>query len=162
MSREISLSKQYKIDEGSISAAWQKFYGRADENTQFIEKDQLENRVPLMKLVSFLGTEYLDESGCFYLLRFGDISGLEMGGTSENWVIEIPSAMIPDEVAKLMVLIDENITLKLNDEDFRRVKEIFILIEDSNDWNDVLNEKMKIHLTCSLILFLLSRIDENF
>lgn len=108
------------------------------------------------------GTEYKDEEGYVSLLRLGDIHGFDMENASEHWVIEIPPAILPDEATKFMALVDGNITVKLNAEDFKRVKELFFMIEEGNEKNDAFNEQMKIQLSCSLILFLLSRTEKNF
>lgn len=108
------------------------------------------------------GIKYTDEEGYVSLLRLGDIHGFQMNEIGEHWVIEIPPSILPDEIAKLMVLVDGNITVKLNNEDFSRVKELFYMIEEGNDKNDTFHEQMKMHLTCSLILFILSRTEKNF
>ena len=108
------------------------------------------------------GTKYNDEEGYVSLLRLGDIHGFEMNEIGEHWVIEIPPSILPDEIAKLMVLVDGNITVKLDKEDFSKVKELFYMIEEGNDKNDTFYEQMKMHLACSLILFILSKTEKNF
>ena len=106
--------------------------------------------------------EYKICAGDIFLMRLTDSHEFEMECQGENWVIEIPPATIPDEIAKMMVLAEGDIVTHLNEEDFQRAKALYLMIEECNNKNDIISETMKMHLVCSIILFIMERTEKNF
>ncbi|MEE1047233.1 MAG: AraC family transcriptional regulator [Clostridia bacterium] len=107
------------------------------------------------------GHNYHETEGDIFLMRLTDFHGFSMKRESEHWVVEIPPALMPDEIAQLLVLAEGDILTHLSPEDFNRAKELFFMIEECNDKNNSFYEMQKMHLMCSLVLFILEKVGNN-
>jgi len=108
------------------------------------------------------GNKYRETPGDICLMRLTDFHEFDMEEPGEHWVIEIPPATIPDDIAKLMVFAESDIIAHLNEDDFMRAKMLYQMVEECNNKNDVFYEKTKMHIVCTLILFILGKAEKNF
>lgn len=108
------------------------------------------------------GHRYDETVGDIFLMRLTDFHEFEMSESGEHWVVEIPPATIPDEIVKIMTLAENDIIANLDEADFKRAKEMYLMLEDCNDKNDIFSETQKMYLACSMILFIIQRAEKNF
>lgn len=108
------------------------------------------------------GHTYRETEGDIFLMRLTDFHGFIMERESEHWVVEIPPAIMPDEIAQLLVLSEGDIITHLSPKDFSRAKELFFMIEECNNKNDPFHEMQRMHLMCALVLFILEKVGDNF
>lgn len=108
------------------------------------------------------GHKYDESVGDIFLMRLTDFHEFEMAESGEHWVVEIPPATIPDEVVKLMTLVENDIIVHLDETDFNRIKEMYLMLEGCNDKNDIFSENQKMYLACSMILFIIQKAEKNF
>lgn len=108
------------------------------------------------------GHDYDESIGDICIMRLTDSHELEMTEPGEHWSIEIPSATIPEDIIRLMNLTENDIITHLDKNDFERAKELYLMLEECNDKNDVFSETQKMHLACTVILFVIQKTEKNF
>ncbi|MBO5008383.1 MAG: AraC family transcriptional regulator [Clostridia bacterium] len=135
---------------------------------QFINKNQHRHAYYEIELVFdgkgkhiINGHTYHETPGDIFLMRLTDIHEFIMEDGCEHWVVEIPPATLPDDIAKLMVNAEGDLFTHLNDEDYRRAKEIYLMIEGLNNKNDNFYVLSKMHLVSYFIMFILEKVENK-
>ncbi len=148
----------FTMSKGVISCVRKEVIGKAPHWHTYYEIELVEKG----KGTHIINNEtYEETAGDIFIMRLTDFHELQLKEKALHLAVEVPPGLLPDDIAKMMMLVDRNIITHLNDEDFKKAKAMYLMIEERENSNDVINELSKLHLTCALMLFILERVEKD-
>ena len=148
----------FTMGKGVISCVRKEVVGKAPHWHTYYEIELVEKG----KGTHIINNEvYEEKEGDIFIMRLTDFHELQLKEKGLHLAVEVPPGLLPDDIAKMMMLVDGNIITHLNDEDFKKAKAMYQMIEERENSNDVITELSKLHLTCALILFILERVEKD-
>lgn len=107
------------------------------------------------------GTSYPFQAGDVFLLRPSEFHEFELEEEGETYLIEIPSALFPMEVLELIICSNQNLIVRLEEERFDILKNLYYLLEYYTQKEGNFNAAIIPHLLSSLLLLFLDNLQAD-
>ncbi|MBE7011432.1 MAG: helix-turn-helix domain-containing protein [Ruminococcaceae bacterium] len=107
------------------------------------------------------GTPYDERMGNVSVMRLNDFHELRLEEECEIFHVQIPVFYIPDEIVNMLTIIEGGILTNIEGEKLEIIKNLFYALEKFSEENDYFHERIKKHIACSMILFILDNIDSD-
>lgn len=100
-------------------------------------------------------------AGDIAIMRLTDFHEFHVEKSVDCLDVEIPPGVLSKNIINMLTVIDEDIIVNLNKEDFRKAKEFCLMIGALNDKTDPFYEHYKMHIASVLVLFILEKMEKD-
>ncbi len=105
--------------------------------------------------------KYDERPGDVFIMRLNDFHEFQLVRKGDHLVVEIPVKCIPRDIEEFLEYVDGNIFVHMNDEDFNQARTIYNMIDAISKDSGAFEKAQKTYLVSGLIMFILSRLDDN-